>query len=241
MKKIITLSIALFLFVTSTVAQSFAFFRGEERLENNAEITITKAGHDDLDVFVMESELQVKNLIGFSVQTRMTQRVLTAPNAGILSFCYNVCITGNEDNAQEATLGGNSFKEGFHLSFEPVENTYTIAKAKYEIVNQNNESDKATVTVTYQYDENSTALKNIDPAGKVVLSQNDGEVSLNYNFDNAANRKVNVHSLIGTKTAVFNLSEVAGTVQLPTAQKGIFIYSITENDQIIQTGKYIVR
>jgi hypothetical protein len=260
MKEIIILCSMLFLFTMQPFAQTFAFLQHGKQLENNAEISVTKAvpsGADIEDELVLESELALKNLTDNDLHACMTQTVLTGITfpAGIISFCFYECILVNTSsvNTYRETctnpneVGGiiraNAIWENprFHLSFYVSENLYTNTRIKYEIYPLDNPNDKTTVTIAYTYDENSTALSDINLQNKITASQEGNKVMFDYSLD-YSNALIEVYNTTGNKMAQHRLNPDKGTFILPERlPEGLYIYTVKRGNKVTVTNKFIIK
>jgi hypothetical protein len=251
MKKVVIVYMTMSMFAVQTFAQTFAFLQNEKQLDNNAEITVTKAFPSELDgELVLESELGLKNLTDNDVSARMTQTVLTGVTipAGNISFCFYNCVytqtsSGNTYREQDGEVGPNEIwiSPQFHLSFYVSENLYTSTKVKYEIFPLDNTDDKTTVTIIYVYNEKSTALSHINRQNKIITSQESNNVMFTYSFDRN-NTLIEVYSAIGNRIAQHYLKSAKGVFVLPEKlPEGIYIYSIKQDNKIIVANKFIVK
>jgi hypothetical protein len=245
MKMKITLCSILFSFATSAFAQSFVFYQGDTPLANGAEITVSKLDLDEFgESWVMESGLSLKNTAEYSLPARVDQIVLIPPGfgAGFLSFCFDQCQSVNANVSQEGRIAANTLvvPPFFHLSFFIVEEAYTLLKVKYEVVNLEDINDKAAVTITYDYNENSTGLIGVDSEKNINVFQDGNKMKFNYSFD-TDNIQLEIYNVLGEKAAQHRLSS-EGLFTLPEElTKGIYIYTITNNNKILTARKFIVK
>ncbi|MDR1610969.1 MAG: T9SS type A sorting domain-containing protein [Candidatus Symbiothrix sp.] len=256
MKKIIILCCTALMFTFQTFAQTFAFLQNGRQLGNNAEITVTKAVPSELDgELVLESDLALKNLTdNFIEVTRMTQTVLTGPTfpAGTISFCFYECkyaLTSNIDTYREVDVSGESAVRPnelwesplFHLSFYVSENFYTGTQVKYEVYPLDNPNDKTAVTITYDYNENSTALSKITLPGKITTSQEGNNVRFTYSLDNN-NAIIEVYNAVGNKMSQHRLQSAEGTFVLPEKlTKGVYLYTVKQSNKVTTANKFIIK
>jgi hypothetical protein len=252
MKKIIILCSTALLFSFQTFAQTFAFLHKGKQLENNAEITVIKATPTGLEgELVLESELGMKNLTDNYVDTRMTQTVLTGPTfpAGTISFCFFECMyvmTSSTDTYRESEVSGQEAVKPyevwedprFHLSFYVSKNLYTGTKIKYEIYPIDNPDDKTTVFITYTYNENSTALSNINRQNKISVSQEGNDVRFTYSLGRN-NSLIEIYNIIGNRVSQHRLESDKGTfVVQEKLPEGIYIYTVKQGNKIIIANKF---
>ncbi|MDR2628220.1 MAG: T9SS type A sorting domain-containing protein [Dysgonamonadaceae bacterium] len=248
----------LLLFACQTFAQTFAFFHKGQQLENNAEITVTKALPSESGVegeLVLESDLALKNLTDNYIDTtRMTQTVLTGPTfpAGTISFCFYECeyaSTSDLDTYRKVDVYGidavrpNELWEPprFHLSFFVGENLYTSAKVRYEVFPPDNPNDKTTVTITYDYNPRSAALSKISLPDKVAVSQEGDNVLFTYSLDSHP-AILEVYNVIGNKLSQHPLKSAKGTLVLPgKLPQGIYLYTLKQGNHMTVARKFIVK
>jgi hypothetical protein len=246
-KKITLLCGVLFLIAIPTFAQSYAFYHGDTLLEDNAEITISNYSESDIPYTLsLESGLRLKNLTGNTVPTSLSQTVIVHPpeDTGFLGFCFVTCTTGNNDKTKTGSLEPNSFDDIFHINFYVVENVYALAKVKYEVFRPTDLSrtDKKTVFVTYDYNQNSrTGLKNLSSENKVTVFQERNSVAFDYAFDSNT-VQLEVYALTGQKIAQHLLTSGTGIFTLPeNLTKGVYVCTFKSEKGIVVTQKLVVR
>jgi hypothetical protein len=237
----------MLLFTTAIQAQSFAFFQGDTQLSNNAEINVSTLSRDaDTDELLMESGLKFKNLTNKEVVAHVNQIILEHPglNAGTLSFCFENCIYGMEDKNMEGPIAPNALIEPpfFHVCYYINEGRYAVVKVKYEAYPVDNVNDKTSVTIIYDYNENSTtALNTISSENKITTFQEGNKITFDYSFE-CNNIQLEVYNLAAEKIAQYHLNVGKGIFTLPEElMKGIYIYTVKNKQQIIATQKFIVR
>jgi hypothetical protein len=264
MKKIITLGSFMLLLASSIGAQSFAFFQGDTQLEDNAEITASKISIDDGDgqiptiegMVFLESGLRLKNISDNSISVAVSQTVITYPPMNedgdylaFLGFCFGTCNTGNNNKTKPTAsdapiiLDANSFETGLHVLLYVYEGVYTSVKAKYEVFSPTDlsKTDKKTVFVTYNYNENSTGLNDLHQEQKITALQNGTHVNFNYAFD-AKNAQLEIYSITGQKIAQHYLPSGKGSFTLPEQlSKGIYVYTVKSEKEILAVQKIIVK
>ncbi|KAA6302238.1 MAG: hypothetical protein EZS26_001598 [Candidatus Ordinivivax streblomastigis] len=254
MKKFIILG-GFLLLASQTFAQTFAFFRDGAQLANNTEITITNVVPGILDgELVLEARLELKNMTDDYVDAKMIQTILSefrAP-AGFISFCLDGCTTVKTtellDETKRIRQQFRSFEPyqllvspAFKLEFDVEEGGYTGATARYEIFPEDNVNDKTTITVTYDYTENSTGLSPVNSANQTLVRQNESGVEFIYSFD-SGNHRLEVYNLLGQKVAQHNLDTHSSTFILPEKLvKGVYLYSIKEGNRIVTAQKFSIR
>jgi hypothetical protein len=246
MKKQIIFCCIYCLFTAATFAQSFAFYQGGKKLDNNAEFTVSTTSLDEFDALVLESGLSLKNLTAYSIGATCTQRVLIAPpdeESGILNFCFENCVAGNQPiKSQSRAIAGNELMTPpvFHLCLYPVEGIYVQAKVLYEIYPTGNSSDKTTVTVTYNYNSSSAGLlNNIALNNKLIIFQ-EGK-NLKFNYSSGSNIQLEIYNITGEKSAAHNLNPT-GLFSLPEElAKGFYVCIIKNEDGILACQKFVVR
>jgi hypothetical protein len=252
-KKITLLCSVLALFAVQSFAQSYAFYYNDVELEDNAEITVSRAVVDTVleGWLVLEPNLQLKNLTNTAMNTGISQKILEYPAldeedeyTGYLSLCFVFCFTRNEDRTFNVVLAPNAFAEGFHSKFNVQEGVYTSAKVKYEVYAWGDifHTDKKTITVNYVYDENSTnGLKNPAAENAISVFQEGNNITFNYALD-AQPIQLDLYNISGQKIGQHLLASGNGTFTLPsTLAKGIYVYSVKNAKGMVTTNKFSVQ
>ena len=250
MKKLLILSI-IFSFITYVNAQSFMFYKGDQPLEDNAEITVSNyqifLEDNDYTILSLESDLSLKNIAGNNVQATVSQTILEDPldgENGYLSFCFYTCVTGNSNRTLNGEIQANSFITGYHVNFYVYEGIYNRIKVQYDVfpTNDLSKTDKKTVTVTYLYDENSTnQLNKPDIKPGLTIYQEGDYVKFNYAFDSNA-LQLEIYNPTGQKIAQHFLTSGYGNFLLPeNLTKGIYICVIKNEKQTITAQKFIIK
>lgn len=256
MKRVITLCYVLTLLIATASAQSFAFYQGDQLLEDNADITISDYyvyveadEYMPVAILSLESELRLKNLTDDAINTSVSQTILDyQPNEneeylGYLSFCYYDCFTGNVDKTKTGMLN-TGFDEGFHLNFYTREGYYTRIKVQYVVfaANDLSKTDKKTVTIHYVYDENSmNGIHLIDSKQRIFVSQEGNQMKFHYTSD-AGKLQLSIYSITGQKIAHHHLPSGDETFALPeTLTKGIYIYTVEHEKGTTAAQKLIVK
>jgi|GEM_PF-2141640 len=242
MKKITLLLTLLILGCgTSLFAQSLVFVQNGEVLKDGSTIVATEIF--DADIYpTMDAHIYVKNQTSNDVHnaTMTISLVEESSSEGFIGFCgwgTNGCVPVNyntpvsrtttvqaetEVNPDVEALGVNpesiSFKVEYKLTYG--ENTQII----YVI-----------------FTSDATAIPSLSKTTPIVVSNNVNGTSINYNFESAADRKLSVYSIIGTKITEINLTNNSGNIQLSNLTKGIYMYSVTENKRPVQSGKFIAK
>jgi hypothetical protein len=247
MKKIIMLCSAIFLLVLSTKAQTFAFYKGDAPLENNAEFTVSKTSLDEFGGLVIESGLSLKNLTHTEVNARATQTVLTTPRPsdedGILNFCFDRCQEGNADQTQTRLIDPDFLMvpPEFHLCYFPFGENYTTVQVRYEVFPMSNIQDRTSVTVTYNFNQDSqTGLNSPKLTNTISAFQEGNQVKFKYGFDSEA-IQLEVYDVVGHKVAHYPLDSKWVFILPEELTKGIYIYTVRNNNKQLATHKLIVQ
>ena len=241
MKKITLLLILLFLGWGSWLfSQSLVYVRNGEVLENGSTIVVTEIS--DPDIYpIMDAHILVRNQTSAAISnaTMTISLVEETSSEGMIGFCgwgTTICqpvnygyplsraITipaGGEVNPDVEAMGVNpasiSFKVEYKLTYG--DNTQTI----------------------YVVFTSTAAISSHKKATPIIVLNNENGVSINYNFESTAGRQLSIHNIIGQKITEINLSNKSGSIQLPDFTKGIYLYSVTENKQLLQSGKFIAK
>ena len=135
-------------------SNSFTFYKNNEPLPSNSEITVRLAENDDLNRLLMQSEIFLRNSTSNTIPATLVQTVLEQPISGVLETYFGGTQHTTNANASwqgNITSGLHNDPEDFKLVFYPVEEQYTNVKVKYEIYPQNNSEDKTTIIINYVY------------------------------------------------------------------------------------------
>jgi hypothetical protein len=244
MKKIFTFLIAITIFGGSLYAQSFAFFKDGEQLENNAQIIITEFDSEPIEgenfVYIsMESGLELKNLTETSIFTCFHQLVLEQPTGpGELTVCFgdNCNPPTNEEVTFQSDLEPG-FDENFHLSYAALlpEGEYTRIKVQYDVFPRADPDDKATVIIIYDYSE--VGIKELSRNDNVLVYERNGQTVFKFNKMSPDTQLV-IYNITGREIGQYKLNSEKFVLPKPLA-KGIYIYSVKEKGKVTCTGKYV--
>ncbi|NDV47185.1 T9SS C-terminal target domain-containing protein [Paludibacter sp. 221] len=243
MRKIITF-FTLFILCTTFLSarQSLAFFRNGVQLENNAEITISDVVTEEFGSLVIESGLELKNISSQDVSATVTQTALIAPQAGTLSFCFDMCIPTNSDVEQTSSVSANSEHPVFHMMYYIEEGAYSSPKIKYEAWDTTTPDSKIAVTVTYAYQESTGLGDDVIGKNNLEVIQSGSTVKFAYSWANMGEYQVALYNITGRNVASFPLFDQEGVYQLPdNLSSGIYIVSVKQNNRDILTKKFVVK
>jgi hypothetical protein len=231
----------IWLFTASAFSQSFAFFQDGVQLPDNAEIEILDAVSDEITGdMLMESGISVKNFSANAIEATMSQSVITPPDAGEISFCFFTCINGNVNRSQTTTLPANSFFIGLHLYFYAIEESYTKATVRYEIFNQQSPEDKATVTITYNYNDHSSGIDYPVLENKIRISQNGKSIAFDRSPEYNGSR-LEICKITGQKIALYTLDDT-GLFTLPRElEKGLYIFTFRSKKTTLSAHKISIK
>jgi hypothetical protein len=234
MKKNFTLILMVFCALTIQ-AQSFVFEKDGVELSNNAEYEVSELDRAGL----IGSGLELVNKTSGSVAIVVSQIVLVPPSApnAILSICFDVCKTTNENSSTSGTLeiGENSFD----VYFQPDRAHPDRAVVKYEVVNSDNPSDKIAATVTYKYGETDTKTVKSDKTLKIY--QNNEQIIFNAQPVNKKGLRVNIYNIAGQLKASQTFSGKSEITLDTSLENGIYIAFLTDDKEIIETQKFIIQ
>ncbi|MDR2621437.1 MAG: T9SS type A sorting domain-containing protein [Dysgonamonadaceae bacterium] len=235
MKRILTF-ISMAIYALAIDAQSFVFEKDGVELPDNAEYEVSEIDR----VGVMESGLELVNKTNTTIGIVVSQTVLVAPSSAnaFLNICYDVCRTTNENTSESGNLGVGS--NNFHVYFVPESGHDDRAVVKYEAVHSSNPSEKIAATVTYKYG-NGTAIETIESGYALKISQNGDQIIFNTQSINKKDLRISVYNVAGQLKATQMLpdrGEAALTVRL---ERGIYIVSLNDGKETIETRKFIIR
>ena len=240
MKRIITIFGVITMFGGSLFAQSFAFFRHDVQLENNAEITATEFDPEGIEwgSYIIQSEVELKNLTTDEIATTLTQTVLEQPTApGKLEVCFggSCRMPTNED----VTFYGNvesGFHGGFHFAFRDLTlGEYTRIKVQYDVYPTDDPDDKTTLIIIYDYSE--VGIKELSRNDNVFVYSQNGRINFKFNKFSSDMQLV-MYNITGREIGTYNIN--SEKFVLPeTLSKGIYIYSLKEKGKVTCSGKYV--
>lgn len=92
------------------------------------------------------------------------------------------------------------------------------------------------VTVKYNYNPGGSSISSVYGENNVYVADN----ALQYAFDKAANRSLNIYSITGSLVKSEVLDN-AGSVALDNLNKGVYLYEIMENGKRIAAHKCVIR
>jgi hypothetical protein len=233
MKKLSTFVLLLFCAAIAVQAQSFAFFKDGEELPDNASYTASEV--ETFPILVVESGLELTNKTSGIVPVRISQTVLQAPvtDGAWLSLCFDQCYATNENQIVTGQLLAG-FASLFHVYFNPVAGQNETVVVKYDVINVDNPFEKKTVTITYLYGttdvENPTKTANIAFFGK----------SVKYDFASVADRRLQIFDLTGKCVSNIKLERISDTINLSELAKGLYLYRLLENSNILKNSKFTI-
>ena len=240
MKKITLLLILLFLGCGSYLfSQSLVYVRNGEILENGSTVVVTEVANPDVYP-VMDAHILVRNQTSAAISfaTMTISLVEETSSEGMIGFCG---------------WGGNCLPVDYGY---PLSRTITIpaggeVNPDVEAMGVNPESVSFKVEYKLTYGDNTqtiyvlftsvAAISSHKKVTSIIVLNNENGVSINYNFESTAGRQLSIHNIIGQKIAEVNLVNKSGNIRLPNITKGIYFYSLTENKQMLQSGKFIAK
>ena len=241
MKKF-TLLLMLFLgWETYLFSQSLVYVQDGKVLNNGSTVIVKE---------VLEAEIYPHMKAHISVKN---QTLTDVPNA-------TMTVSLVEESTSNGSIGycGWGTQNCSNINYgSPISRTTTI-QAGAEVdpnievmgVDPENISFKLEYKLTYGentqiiyvvFTSEATAVSSFPKSTPIVVFNNESGTSVDYSFDSADNRQLFIYSIIGKKLAEINLSNNSGHIQLPNLSKGIYLYSVVENKQIIQAGKFIAK
>ena len=241
MKKITLLLILLFLGWGSCLfSQSLVYVRNGEVLENGSTIVVTEIS--DPDIYpIMDAHILVRNQTSAAISnaTMTISLVEETSSEGMIGFCgwgTTVCMPVNYGSPLSRTTtipaGGEVNPDVEAMGVDPASISF---KVEYKLTYGDNTQ---TIYVVFT---SVTAISSHKKATPIIVLNNENGVSINYNFETTTGRQLSIHNIIGQKITEINLSNKSGSIQLPDFTKGIYLYSVTENKQLLQSGKFIAK
>jgi hypothetical protein len=264
MKQIFTFILCLW--SVSLAAQSFVFYKDGVPLENNVEVTASKATTDEWGGLVIEAGVSLKNTKDESVYIRATQTILEFPMFfkdpdrniyGFLNFCFEQCYSLNGDTQKEGLIEAGELltpPDRFHLYYFPQESNYARVKLRYEVTVQDivgqgdygvpilePTDDVATLILIYDYNANSAAINTPNLSeNSIIAVQEAKQLTFHYAFA-ADNLNLEIYNIAGTQVAKHSLNASGAFVLPENLPAGMYVYSVKSNNNRLITSKLIVK
>lgn len=247
MKKFLLFAAAL-VFVGSATAQSLRFYDEAGNLyENGAEFTTYEV---EPDFYNNTWHLNVKNTSDKAIDVMID--VVPEELSGFFQFCGNAGVTTpncfpimttDVYSYGPYTAAAGSANYYFHAALMCMSET-DYARVRFEIYDNNNPSDKCTITVIFSkeaYDKGCASVNGVKATADVKVFQRGGNLVCNYNFDAAGNREVVVSNIVGARVAAAQLNGTNGEVSFDRLPKGVYVYTLVENGRNVKSQKIVVR
>jgi hypothetical protein len=221
-------------------SQSLVFIRDGVVLENNSTYIAREVDKD----LIINPRITVKNVSEGTIEATFTVTLLEeliGDEDTFIGFCgWGVDVTCvpvfyESPKTRTTTIVSGNIQDPDVEAFNVV-NEKTFAKVEYKLTYGGTEQ-KLYVTFTTK----NTEIVHLPKKNDIIFSYEGESVFMKYNFDTTANRHLNLYSITGVKIAEIELFKDTDTIQLPSIQKGVYVYSITENNKTFKSGKYIVR
>jgi len=243
MKKITLLLTLLFLGCgTCLFAQSLVFVQNGEVLENGSTIVVTEIIEPDA-LPTMNAHIYVKNQTSADVHnaTMTISLVEESTSQGFIGYCgwgTNSCVPVNYGTplSRTTTVQAGEVVDP-HVDTQMIDPENVSFKVEYKLTY----GLGITQTIYVVFTSDNTSIPSLSKTTPIVVVNNVNGTTINYNFESTANRQLSIHTIVGRKIAEINLTDNSGNVQLPNLTKGIYLYSVTENKQSVQSGKFIAK
>jgi hypothetical protein len=241
MKKLVLLLLVLAACEEFAFSQSLVFMRNGVEL-NNGETYIANEVDDVL--FSINPYITVKNVSDKNINATFTVTLLEemiGDDNAFIGFCgwgvngFCISVTYEMPKSRSAILASGDVEDP-EVEAMNVGSDIFLAKVEYKL---NYEGNEQKIYVTFM--TGNVGITPLPEKDNIILSYQGENVSMKYNFNNTADYRLNIYNIAGIKIAEINLSDNVGVVQLPIGHKGVYIYSITENNKIFKNGKFIVK
>jgi hypothetical protein len=228
-------------------AQSLVFYRNNVQLANNAEFTASETSFDEFETLTIESGLSVKNLTNETISASLRRRIITPPSSesgATLSTCFGSCVANNSmfPPPQEKIVEADALVESpvFHLNLLLVKNNYTQATVEYKIYPTDSPEDVSTVTVTYDYNQQSGLDETINSKNDIIASQDGNNLIFKY-FFNEKNVLLELFNIVGNKIGEYPLNSDGVFILPEKLDKGIYIYTVKTNSKRLISKKITIQ
>lgn len=159
-------------------------------------------------------------------------------------YCWAQCYDTTVSLSPDALIlpGGTVDSTSFH-SYIYTANTAGVSKVTYTFFDQNNTSDTALATITY--DVLNTSISSVEKSLYSLGSPSPNPANNMTSFTYAApvaNTKLVIRDLIGNVVAEHPLNATKGIVLIPVGElnSGIYVCSIVNNGNSISSSKLVV-
>ncbi len=235
-KLILLLSITLSLGTAN--AQSISLSVDEVNLTNGS-IAVTGSPTDEYVKVVINVTNNSTNIFPAMIKKTEIQSVVGIFNTFCIGGCYDPEVTESTSPfniAPSATTG----KDDIYVEVYPDGKIGTV-KILYEIFNNNNADDKATIEITYNIGE--TSISTLTTSSSLNINSNSSNTTVTYSLPKqSANSKMVVTNILGMRQFELPINEQTGRIEMPTGNlpRGIYICSLQTEGRTVVAKKFVV-
>ncbi len=217
-------------------SQSLVFTHNGKVLDNNA--NITESAIDEMNA--IPAHAFVKNQSASAIEATLTLTVLEEPiGAQVVGFCgwgSDQCMPVAFGNPYSRTTIINAGQELDPVieAMEVVEEN-TLVKTQYKLTYSEQE-----IILNVTFAAGTSDIKDINLNNSLKINTGNNITEIEYNFDRNTNRQIVIYNLTGKQICSRSLTEKQGSLSLNNISKGIYLCSIQENGNIVNTQKFIV-
>lgn len=229
---------SFFAFAGIVSAQDLVFIQDGKELQEGSTVYCSK-----IDVLgAMNPHIYVKNK-GADVSASLTITVLEEPAVGDVGFCgweasgIDECrvVPYGSPITKTTTISTNQ-EIDTKVEIMNVDPSNTLIRVQYKLAYSDQEK---TLTVIFTTDPPSSSIPTFSKETTISLYHKDGNVCMDYSFANSTVRKIILYNIVGKKVAQYILTDHSNTLIFPSLPKGIYMYSVIENNKPVKSGKYI--
>lgn len=234
MKKFTTLFLLLLIVNGVIYSQSLRFVREGVVLENNATVI-----ENEVTTGLIKSKVHIKNEGSTAIINASLKVIVDGDATEIIGYCgwgNTGCfpVAPGGEFSSTTTIAAGEEIDPIIEAMDVDENS--LNKVQY-ILSYDGQEQTLNVVFTTQ----TTSLPTNESAFQINVNQKGANTEIIYSFDSAKERQINVYDLTGKTVLNETISNTEGLVVLPKLNKGIYIYSLTEQDKKIETKKFVVR
>lgn len=232
-KQFTLLFFLLFSFTTILFAQELVFSQNGKELNEGSTVYCS-----ELDAMGnMDPHIFIKNK-GAKISASLNVSLLAEPEGGSIGFCgwgSEECTPVEYENEviRSTTIEANQEIDP-RIEAMNVDPNNTLIKVQYKLTYSGKEKVLNVIFTT-----NPTSITSPSEDLDITLYRNNGNVYMDYNFPTIKNREIILYNIVGKKVAQYSLTDDKNTIIFLNLHKGIYMYSIIENNTSVKCGKYI--
>jgi hypothetical protein len=236
MKKIFT----LILYVLAGLCANMSFAQSD--LEAINPQTVVYGTTDD---FLLTTTFDVKNNSASPINVRVRRNIISEIPGTYNYFCWEQCYTPPVSiSPTYITIGPGQSVPNFYADYQPMGNAGS-SFIEYCFFQDQNQINQTCVTIEFQVSI-ASAVSNAE-LGEIGLPQPNPAFDLvrfPYSLNNTAkNASITLFNLVGQQVKQVPLTGQSGMVEINVSDlhSGIYMYSFMSENQMISTGKLIVK